>query len=216
MPKRTLLLIIIIGTITILLVVAAFLQMRNAPKPTGIPTQEPPTQTISRTEVPKTASLSFSPSNIDTNSAVYKSDIIVDTGGSPITGVQAELQYDPARITNVSILPPVVNGIFGKSGQILINEIRQDVGRISYAVVINVDAEQVRGIGSIATIQFSLVSTAIPSPSEITFLEKSIVTSLGTNSSLLKGSSPLIISIPQSTPAIQQFTTPIPTQIPLQ
>lgn len=205
MPRRTIALFIVIALITALLVFAAFSQLkgdRNQADTNKSTTNNE--KAINPTQlVKKTVSLSFSPSEIQSTGGLTRADIIADTGGSEIAGIQVELQYDPKKITNVTILPATTNSLFGKNGQELIKEVRQDAGRISYAIVIDQTAPEVKGIGNIATLQFQALQGTSGS-TQITFLERSLATTLKTQQSLLKGTVPLTISVtPSTSSAIQ-------------
>jgi hypothetical protein len=191
MPKRTIALITVITLITLLLVTAAFIQLKKDTPITGEPQRTSQPQ-ISKT-IEKRASLSFSPQVASTSSIPSRVDILADTGGLAITGVQVELEYDPTKISNVSLIPVTVNNLFGDKGQVLIQELRPSAGRISYAVVISPDANEVKGVGPIIGLSFTAAPGAT-GETQIKFLDKSLVTMLGSTESVLKGTVPLSIT----------------------
>lgn len=203
MPKRTIALISIIGIIAILLVIAAFIQMTRDGSGGATTVNETPTQETTGEDLKK-ASLSFIPSSVSASAAASQVEIVADTGGLGVTGVQVELEYDPTKISNVQLVP-APNSLFGTNGQVLIEELRPETGRISYAVVISPSAEEVKGIGSIIGLSFTAVPGATGT-TEIKFLEKSLVTVFGASESVLKGTVPLTITLPgltQPTPLDQ-------------
>jgi len=211
MPKRTIMLIGIIGLIAVILVIAAFVQMTKKPAPIENPTNPPKnenSQKLEATPVEKTVSFSFSPQEVTSSSfPKTKVDIIVDTGGESIMGVQVELEYDPTKITQVALVPSSVNSLFGTSGQELINNIRAEAGRVSYALVINPSANEVKGIGSVGTLEFQSVN-GTTGTTEIKFLEKSLATSLRSRISVLKATTPLTITLSSSSSAGVQIQSP--------
>lgn len=219
MPKRTIMLIGIIGLIAVILVIAAFVQMTKNSSPAdepAAPSKNDTTQKIETTPVEKKVLLSFDPQQVTSASfPTTKANIIVDTGGENITGVQVELEYDPTKITRVSILPPTTNSLFGTSGQELINTTRPEAGRISYALVISPSANEVKGIGSVGILEFQAVSGAVGT-TEIKFLEKSLATSLRSKESVLKATTPLTITLSSSSSAGIQIQSPSPTIPPVQ
>lgn len=217
MPKRTIALITIIAIIAILLVIAAFIQLtKDTPEGTSTVNTTPPQQNIDGDI--KRASLSFNPSTASASFTPSRVEIVADTGGLEVTGVQLELEYDPTKLSNVQIFPVTANNLFGTGSQVLIQELRPEVGRISYAVVINPTADEVKGIGSIIGLSFSAVPGA-SGETEIKFLEKSLVTIFGTTESALKGTVPLTVTLNSATGSgqvTQPFIQPSPTAIPIQ
>ena len=207
MPKKTTILILILTAVTGVLLFLAVSEGRKpqAPKATTTPTKK---------QVQKTARVFFSPQNIDLSSAsvstVSTVDILVDTGGSQIAGVQVEAQYDPKSLTNLSLIPAAHSqGFFGNQANILFNEIIPATGRISFAIAISPDQSPKNGVGKIATLSFQRNFNATSSATTINFLDKTIVTILGENESVLKESLPLNITLStQATP----FTPPATTQ----
>ena len=197
MPKKTTILILILTAVTGVLLFLAVSEGRKpqAPKATITPTKK---------QVQKTARVFFSPQNIDlssaTGSAVSTVDILVDTGGSQIAGVQVEAQYDPKSLTNLSLIPAADSqGFFGNQANILFNEIIPATGRISFAIGISPNQSPKNGVGKIATLNFQRNFNATSSATSINFLDKTIVTILGENESVLKESLPLNITLSQST-----------------
>jgi len=95
----TVLIIILIVATGILVYLLAF--------PSGKTLQISKSTAPTQTPLKKTTTLAFNPQhmNISSTSAVASTDLIVDTDSDEISGVQAELTYDPKSITNVKIVP---------------------------------------------------------------------------------------------------------------
>src|SRR5579864_2390218 len=98
MSKRTLALIAALTAITALLLVAALSSPTIHPKKQAILTTPTVTPYIGHT------TLSLVPA-AGTASLTPPININVDSGGDNLTGVQVEIAYDPAVVTNVHIAP---------------------------------------------------------------------------------------------------------------
>lgn len=212
MPKKTTLLIILLAAVTGILLFLALASSRD----TGLKTDVPPKKAVE-----KTARVFFNPLNVDLSAreqnTVGTVDITVDTGGTEITGVQAEMQYDPKTLTNVRLLPDLAqSGFFGPRAVVLFNEVNATTGRISFVIAINTGDEPKKGTGKIATLNFERGQGAIPSSTQINFLDKTLVTTLGVEESVLKETTPLSIILFQgSTQATPQTTSfPRVTSVP--
>ena len=192
MPRNTVLLIGVLALITGILIFLALTTQNILNRP-GTSTQ---TVVPSKKPVEKTAKIFFNPQNIDVSSSSSPTtsvDIMVDTGNSEIAGVQTELQYDPKILANVAIKESVdSSSFFGPGATVLFNETKSETGRISYAVAISPGEPAKKGVGKIATLIFQKISTAAGS-TQISFLDKSLVTMLGENESVLKDFTPLTI-----------------------
>src|SRR3990167_1622059 len=196
MPKKTTILILILAIVTGVLV---FLAVTNqGQKPAG-PTFAVPT----KAPVERTAVLMFNPQNVDISAGTTSAqsvNIIVDTGKDSIAGVQTELQFDPKALTNVKLSPIADStSFFGPTAVVLFNDVNVTTGRVSYAIAINAGQAPVKGIGKIATLSFQKAATATSSSTTISFLEKTLVTILGENDSVLKSAAPLNIILSQAT-----------------
>lgn len=197
MPKQTTLLILVLAIVTGILV---FLALKNQTfKPS------PKTQVLAPTQKPveKTARVFFSPANVDLSNLSASSnstvDIMVDSGGADIAGVQAELSYDPKALTNIKLIPTLdATGFFGTGATVLFNEVKQDTGRISYAVAITQGQGAKKGVGKIATLSFQKIAGSAVAATSVTFLDKTLVTKLGVNESALKEATPLNIVMGQA------------------
>ena len=195
MPTRTAILIAVLALVTGILVYLAVTSQSARRAPT--------TQNIVSTEKPveKTAQVFFNPQNVDLSSSVASAstvDVMVDSGGAAISGVQVELQYDPKALASVSITPAVdVASFFGTSSTVLFNEVKKDTGRISYAIAIGQGQAAKSGIGKIGMLTFQKAYGA-PGTTIVTFLDKTLVTVLGANQSALKSTMPLNIVLSQT------------------
>ena len=198
MPKTTAILIAILALVTGILVYLAVTSQSARRAPT--------TQNIVPTEKPveKTAQVFFNPQNVDLSSGSATSaltvDIMVDSGGQDITGVQAELQFDPKALANVKLLPATgTTSFFGSAVNVLFNDVNTQTGRISYATAIPPGGTPKKGVGKIATLNFQK-AYGVPSSTQIVFLDKTLVTVLGANQSALKATVPLNIVLFSQTP----------------
>jgi hypothetical protein len=203
MPKKTTLLLIFLGVVTLMLLFLALVSTRTPGPSTKLPEEKP---------VEKTAKVYFNPQSINLTATEGAVEIMVDTGGSDITGVQAELQYDPKSLANVKLLPKVDDdGFFGSRAVVLFNEVIPATGRISYVIAINTGEATRKGAGKIATLTFSKAQTATTS-TQINFLDKTLVTKLGVEESVLKESTPLSITIDTGSQITGPRTSSTPTQ----
>ena len=205
MPKKTTILILILAVVTAVLV---YLAVTEGQKQGISQTTTAPTQKV----VAKTSKVFFSPQTVDLSSANASNsstaDLVVDTGNDNIAGVQAELQYDPKVLTNVKLIPAAdATGFFGPTAVVLFNDVNPTTGRISYAIAINAGQATKKGVGKIATLSFSKTYTATPSTT-ITFLDKTLVTKLGENESVLKGTAPLTVILNQTVTQTPVYASP--------
>lgn len=195
MPRKTTILIVILAVVTAILVILAVTSEQTKkyiPTPKASPTP-------SKTAVVPTTILSFDPSTINVvSSSVPPADIIADTGAEGITGVQVELLYDPKVLTNVKIIPPADQSLFGTGGTgytVLFNEVKPELGRISYAIAINQTQKPAQGIGKIGTLSFQKVfGAAVSTDTFVRFVDKTMVTKLGESQNVLKQANPLTVT----------------------
>lgn len=199
MPRKTTILIVILAAITGILI---FLAVRsdtakdlmtnsdNGSLPTATPAPQP------------YATLSFGQDILDLSliAANQTVDVKLDTAGKPVAGVQIELSYDSRALTNVKLLP-AAEPFFGPNSTVLINNVDPEQGRISYAVAISPEDSEKTGMGTVVRIAFT-ANRAVGVPvTRLSFLPKSTVTTLTTESSILKAANPLQIILTASTPA---------------
>lgn len=148
------------------------------------------------------ASLYFTNSNLESasGSAIISSEIILDTN-TPISIVQIELSFDPRMISNVSI-NPAENNFFGDEStySISLSEVRQEIGRVSFAIEQNPNVSEREGTYPIAVVQFQTLQN---SGDYFTFLEKSSVLKRGKRESILTNTSALSSFKKTSTPSSQ-------------
>ncbi len=220
MPKKTTILIVILAVVTGVLLFLAITNgnQKQSSMTTILPTTPP---------VEKTAKVFFSPQNLDlsTGSANAQSvDIMVDTGKGGIVGVQAELQFDPKALTSVKLIPTAdATGFFGSGAVILFNDVNLTTGRISYAIAIGPSQKPIKGVGKIATLSFQKGYASTSNTTIISFLNKTLVTTLGQNESVLQATTPLNIvlssptrqyapvSVYPSAPAVINNNAPAPS-----
>lgn len=192
MPRKTTILIIVLVIVTAGLVYLAVQseQLRQQ----QVTTQLSPTPAI----VAPYASLYFDPATLDLGQAQEASnssvDIILNTNNQDVSGAQIELSYNPNILTNVAIEPVIDgSGIFSQNSVVLINSVDPSQGRISLAIGINGNEEEVSGTGKVATLTFSAIPSDQLQGTEITFLPKSSVTTYSSIESILKDTTSLFI-----------------------
>ena len=224
MPKKTTLLIVVLAIVTAVLLFLAINQSGKQNTPPQVST------TPTETPVVKSAKVFFNPTNVDLSagsSATPTSvDIVVDSGGQDIAGVQAELEFDPQAITNVKLVPAAdATGFFGTGANVLFNDVNPTTGRISYAIAIGPNQAGKKGVGRVATLTFQK-GFGTSSSTTVNFLDKTLVTQLDQSQSVLKDTAPLNITLTSTTNVVpqistfQQTNTPVvttaPTTVPVQ
>ncbi len=200
MPKKTIALIVILALATIGLVYLALKSSDNPQSQTATPS---PTQ-----PVVKTAKLYFEPNSVSASTSSRtpaQAIVMIDSGGSEISGAQVELQYDPSMLTNVEFIPASSSAFFNYPAQasILTNTVNQTEGMVSFVISIAPNTSPLKGAGVLGTLKFIPVATTPTSLSQIVFTPDSAVTSLTSQESILKEATPLQISIQRA-----QQTTP--------
>lgn len=136
----------------------------------------------------KTADLYFTPST--TNSLTGTADIMLNTGGKEVSGVQIELSFDPQLVTALTI-EPATDSLFGEASTytVLIKSVDLKLGRATLAVGISAGTQGVGGTGKVATINYTATG-----PASISMLDKSAVTQLNVATSVLSTVSSLTIN----------------------
>lgn len=204
MSKQTLILIIILFLFTSLLVALAINQSSDNSRPTS---PKPASPAPAANPNPPDSSLLFGDlQNIASGSAAaspsavkvsqsevgkYSLPILIDTGINKVSTVQLELAFDPDVLTDVSISPAE----FFENPVILINQIDEVNGRISYALSVSPSASESgkndfaargrQGKGSLATLTFQ-TNLRPGTTTTISFLPKTQVEAEGLGQSALK------------------------------
>jgi hypothetical protein len=179
MSKRTLILIVLLVIVSGALLYTAAYQGQKQTEQMATPMITP---VINAHTV-----LSLSPSTTAANSV----DIAIDSMGDNVTAVQAELVYDPTKITNVK----VVQGTFFTTPIVLFNQIDQKTGRVSYAIGIQPLDQPKKGAGTVATVSYTLIP-GVKGPVTLTFLPKTKVTAEGVAQSVLKTANSITLNLP--------------------
>lgn len=214
MPKKTTILIVILLIFTVGLIYIAVKTEQQSPPAI---TQEQITQEEALDLVPTInpqTQISFSPAIIDTiesPQSTYSAQVVVNTHGQKISGIQLDLAYDPAILRNVRVTPSQ-NNLFGPNPAVLINSIDPDLGRITLAISLpDLNDEEISGNASIANITFSTNTSSTPT-AQISVLPKTTVRSIRSTNSLLLDAQPLNIkfSAPTAVPTTSTQTTPTP------
>lgn len=205
MPRKTLFLIIALAVTSVFLI---FLAVSS--EKTLIKKELTKLNPVQQKKAAKTTSLYFDPATLSvTNASPSSVSVSFDTGNQEIAGIQVELSYDPKQITNVATSTPP-DSIFGSNATVLFNEVNQVTGRISYAVAISSAQKQVIGKGKVLNISFQKAYTSNLAKTEIKFIDKTMVSKIGEDESVLKGTTPLNITILNNTfvPSAQTSISP--------
>lgn len=175
----------------IILLIFIFLLRKNTP-----PTTKQLSVTPTTHQIAQTATLSFVPEKLITKAGPASVDIMVDTGGSAITGVQVELSYNAHDIASMKIKPAAGPDAFFDAGSII--PLKQSVdaaaGRISYSVGLSPNALPKKGRGKILSLSF-IINSLFSSSTKISFLPHTLVTKEDETESILKEVNPLTIEL---------------------
>lgn len=146
MPKRTLLLIVVLIIATVGLISLSLYTNKPKPKPVA-EKQTPGPETKLILSDPR-------PAGDSANPELMAVDVNMETGSNRVTGIELELKYDPAAITNVDI----TKGPFADSMLDLVpKKINTTEGKIFYTIITppSRDKAPVNGKGTVATITFT-------------------------------------------------------------
>lgn len=195
MPKKTTILIAVLVLFTAgLIYIAVKTEQQLPPEITEETLTEEELIALIPTINPQTQ-ISFTPAvlnTIENPQSEYTVDVRVNTNGQAISGIQLELSYDPAILSNVT-LNPADNNLFGPNPAVLINSVDPELGRISLAIALGgLTEDEVSGDGNIATITFS-ANPSLTQSTQIAILPKTTVRSLRSTNSLLQNALPLNI-----------------------
>ncbi len=190
MPKKTTILIVVLVILTGILIFLAIKNEKNKveQKPTTITPTSFPTVT-------PFASLMFSARTLDlsdSKSTEESVDVVINTNSKPVFGAQVELSYDPEIITDITISNPS-GSFFGSDAFILFNDVDEEQGRVSYAISLPPQAQEKSGQGVVVKMNFKINNNKKVQKTSITFLPKSMITSLKSTSTVLEQTSPLSI-----------------------
>lgn len=177
---------ILIAILILITAILIFAAVTSKQKTTPVP--------ISTQSIEPYASLSFAPETLDIptiNPDIQTVNIMLDTKGKEVFAVQIELQYDPSVISNIEFIQPT-DSLFGAGGSELINNVSNDSGLATYAIVLSPSEAEKVGKGPIATVRFQVISTA--KPTALTILPTSSVTNLMDDGSVLLDSTVLPIT----------------------
>jgi hypothetical protein len=187
MPKRTIILILVLVIVTAGLV---WLSVYSAPqKQQPSEKQKPAEIAYAKT----TITLSSTPTA--TEEGTYVLDAAIASNENKITGVQLEISYDPKVVSAVDVLP----GNYIKEPVELLKNIDEKNGRISYAIAIKMGQKAVAGSGVIARLEFKPVEGTTVTSTSINFLPKSKVSGEGEAKSVLKSAIGSIIDLTKLT-----------------
>jgi hypothetical protein len=175
-PIKTFILIIILAIVAFGLVAIALYGKPSAKIAQITPISATPTLSD---PVQATLTVSSSAIKLSTPSA-FSSDIIINTGQDSVNKVQLEISYDPKILTKIDINP----GTFFTDPQILLKNIDNTNGRISFAIGVQNGNEGILGQGVVARLSF--VAAPKNASASVTLLPKTQVSADGYSQSVLK------------------------------
>ncbi|HET9947031.1 MAG TPA: cohesin domain-containing protein [Patescibacteria group bacterium] len=184
-PIRTALLIFVLA---ILAGGLLFLAIKQTPKPAEKTTvMQVPTPTTKPAYAHTLLSLVQTPSS---QSATNSVSVMIDTKTNQVNGVQFEIVYDPAVLTNVAVLP----GTFFVKPLELLKSVDPKNGKINYAIGVQPTALPISGTGTVATITYTIAPNA-KGTTELKFLPKTQVVQEGEIGSALDSATNLTLSL---------------------
>ena len=139
-------------------------------------------------------------------SSPFYSDVRIQTGTNKVTGVQLEIKYSPALLTNVEIMP----GDFFQNPTVLIERIDTQEGVISYAL--GSEYEGISGEGIVVTLSFT-PRGSFRGEASLEFLSKTAVSAEDADKSVLREMSGLEFILggeSTTSPSAQTTQTPTP------
>jgi len=152
--------------------------------------------------VPGHTTLSLSPNPITPGGAGSSSatvEVMIDTGGDKVRSVQLEIAYDPKLVTNVTLKP----GTFFTSPNVLpIGGVNPATGRITYAIVPGSFSETKTGTGVVATLTFTSLLTSANPATQITLLDKSLVSGQARGQNVLIKTTGTKVTFGQAQPVV--------------
>lgn len=193
-------------TITLLLIPICALLIyiaKNPKKPNTISSPIPVSSFSPTPAIPTESSLSFIPDTIYALTGKNnKVSIQLNSQGKYPTGAQLELAYDPTILTGITLDP----GTLFADPDILLNNINERIGRISYALSLSPNKNPSAFSGTVAALNFTIKEYMSQKETTIYFLPKTSILSQNINIPLkiayglkiLVNTPPSIIASPSS------------------
>jgi len=211
MSKKTVALIISLVILTAALLAIALSTQSPSQNPNDIISKNSNEKIPTPTPVAQTT-LSLSPNPYQATTGANEIKVLINSESNKITTAQVELAYDPKLITNVKI----TKGEFLTNAVELLNKNDATTGRLSFALGL-LPAQPARsGTGVVATISFNArPATTLTKDTELTLLDKSLVTASGVSPSVLKEVKSTKIILPSGNtlaPNVNTQVSPTPIQ----
>lgn len=138
--------------------------------------------------------LSLSPTVMNDAQSPATLDVMIDSGGDPITAVQLDISYDPEAITDLSI----ESGDFLGESQILpLSPQKENSGKATFVITPKNIQEAKNGKGILAKLVFYPRKTGDQLSTTISILDTSLVTARGISASVLRKVGSATITLPQ-------------------
>lgn len=202
--KRTAALIVFLIILASILLIYAINTQPDEKKTSNIIIS--PTATLPSPNFIADTKLFISPESIElTATESVKLNINIDTGQNQVTGVQLEIAYPQDQITAEAIMP----GSFLNNSTVLYKNIDAIAGRITYALALPPSESPVNGNGNVAvlTIKKNPKNLNNGESAMIRILDKSLVTSLGIEGSVLKEYGYTTVNFPVTVFPLQNTTS---------
>jgi hypothetical protein len=178
MPKKTLVLIIVLAVLTLVLLVLAL----RVNLPQGNQTTKAPTAVSHAYSV-------LSIAQPIASGSAYTANINISTSSNKVTAAQLELKYDP-KLIEVS---DIAAGTFFNDPVIILKKVDDLTGRITFALGIGPGQKPVNGQGTVAVVTFTPLAQQ-QEQTKIDILPISLVTADGEDKTVLKSYTGLTIS----------------------
>jgi hypothetical protein len=188
-PRKTIILIVALILITVGLVYLSISSMPQGNQQTGKPQAA---VDFAQTNFELSSVPILDPASSTSAVPVYYLSLDMTTGQNKVTAVQIELQYDPAALTNVDIVPAEKSQGWTE----LIKKVDAENGVVSYALGITPGQKGVSGSGPVAKLTFSK-TYGFSEQTRISFLPKTMATAESYDKSVLKTSTGTLFSFPE-------------------
>lgn len=186
---KTIMLIVGLCVLTIALIILAV----KMNKPSNPEQNKTTTTDTSSPAVEPHTTLTFSPNTVSSSSSATQSlDIMIDTNGDPVSGIQLELSFDP-KVVSLKTLTP---GTFLPNALTLLPAKIDNVNGTATLIFAKTPSQEAKsGSGLAATLTYSIKSGTTASQTQIKILPKSEVSATGIRESVLKSEDTATITI---------------------
>lgn len=190
MSGKTITLIVGLCVLTIALVVLAVKMNKQA----GAPSSQDQASAPTPTPIAHTA-LSFSPQTVSVNptsGATQSLEVMINTNGDPVSGIQLELSFDPKVVSLKTITP----GTFLPNALVLLPAKIDNTNGTATLIFAKTPSQQPKtGSGLAATVTYTIKPGTTATQTQIKILPKSEISATGMKDSVLKSSDTATITL---------------------